>query len=270
MAKKTVCYQDPLNDDFASNNLSSPEIPADFPFAVTNIFWRILEFIVYWIIGIPIIFLIGKIGFGLRIRNRKVLKKLKGTGFYLYANHTQEMMDAYSPHLAMFPRHDHIIVSPPAVSLPFVRKIVQFLGGIPIPSTAKGFPRFLGALSLRIREKRVITIYPEAHIWPWYTGIRPFPATSFAYPVRDNVPVLAMVTTYRERKIFKKLWPCITLTLSEPFFPDPAKDQRSAKQDLRDKVYDFMCREVSRPDNYVYVEYVQTADAPAESSRNAS
>ncbi|MBO4213222.1 MAG: hypothetical protein J5894_03820, partial [Clostridia bacterium] len=134
---------------------------------------------------------------------------------------------------------------------------IQLLGGIPIPDNFKGLQNFMKALSLRISEKRVVTVYPEAHIWPWYTGIRPFPDTSFAYPVRDGVPAVAFVTTYRKRKIFSKLPPRLTVTVSEPFYPDETLSRVEAKRKLRDEVYDFMCREASKPDNYAYYAYLK-------------
>ena len=113
------------------------------------------------------------------------------------------------------------------------------------------------ALSLRIKQKRTVTVYPEAHIWPWYTGIRPFPAVSFAYPVKDGVPAVAFVTTYRKRKLFTKLPPLITVTLSEPFYPDCSLSKSEAREKLCRQVYDFMCEKAKRPDNYAYYDYVR-------------
>ena len=67
----------------------------------------------------------------------------------------------------------------------------------------------------------MLAIFPEAHIWPFYTGIRPFSATSFRYPEKLNAPVVAMVTTYRKAarsvSLFRR--PGMTVTLSEPFYP---------------------------------------------------
>lgn len=259
MAKKIIYYKDALNDDFADNGIEAKPVPADFPFAIRNPFWRVLEFILYRLIATPAVWLIGKIGFGLRIKNRKVLRQLRGRGFFLYGNHTQNMMDAYTPTLAVFPSHAHIVVGPAAVSVPFLRRFVQLLGGIPLPGSVKGYRPFLEAVHYRMEQKRVVTIYPEAHIWPWYTGIRPFPDGSFAYPVREDAPVVAFVTTYRERRVFKKLWPCLTVTLSEPFYPDKTLPAHEAKKRLRDEVYDFMCKTAATPDNYVYYEYRQEA-----------
>ena len=45
MAKKTIIYSDPLNDDFAKCALESRPVPADYHFAVTDPFWRVAEFL---------------------------------------------------------------------------------------------------------------------------------------------------------------------------------------------------------------------------------
>lgn len=257
MAEKTLYYTDPLSDDFAPVALEPKPLPHGFPFVIKNPFWRCAAFVFYRIVATPLIWLIAKIGFGLRIKNRRALKKLRGTGYFMYGNHTQDMMDAYSPTLINFPRQTHIVVSPQTVSSLALRVPVQLLGGIPVPSDKAGLIAFMKALSYRVGQKRVVTIYPEAHIWPWYTGIRPFSDTSFTYPVRDGVPAVAFVTTYHKRKILKKLPPRLTVTVSEPFYPDESLDARSARKKLRDEVYSFMCRETSSPDNYAYYHYVR-------------
>ena len=255
MAKKIIYYDDTKNDDFANNGLEAKTVPPDFPFAIHNPVWAVLEFILYRLIATPLVWLIGKVGFGLKIKDRKNLRSLKDTGYFLYGNHTQSMMDAYTPSLLAFPKHIHIITGPEAVSVPVLRNAVQILGGIPLPGTVSGYRSFLNALHLRIKQNRGIAIYPEAHIWPWYTGIRPFSDGSFTYPVRENVPVIAYVTTYRKRKIFKNLWPCITVRISKPFYPDTTLSPHEAKKKLRDQVYEFMCQTANNPENYAYYEY---------------
>ena len=257
MAKKTFTYSDPLTEDFANTAIDPKPVPADFPFVVGNPFWRVLEFIAYRLIATPLVWLIGKIGFGLRIENRKALRPLRKTGYYLYGNHTQGMMDAYTPSLITFPKPAHIIVGPADVANPFLGLPVRLLGGIPIPDGIKGKLAFMRALSKRIGQKRAVTVYPEAHIWPWYTGIRPFTDVSFTYPVQDGVPVVAFVTTYRKRKLFPDRPPRLTVTVSEPFWPDPSLSRAEARQKLREQVYEFMCAEAARPDNYAYYDYVQ-------------
>ncbi len=256
MAKKTIYYRDPLKDDFASLSIHPKPVTADFPFLLRGPLWKLSEFFVYRMVATPVIFLIGKVGFGLRIRNRRVLKELRGTGFYLYGNHTQNMMDAYTPSLAVFPHHAHIVTGPEAVSAPVLRRFVQLLGAIPLPDETGGVKPFRNALKTRLEQGRTITIYPEAHIWPWYTGIRPFTADSFSYPVRDDLPVLAFATTYRQRKLLKNRPPRLTVTLSEPFYPDPSLSPYEARQKLRNQVYGFLLEQSSATDNYAYYDYV--------------
>ncbi|MBE5862087.1 MAG: hypothetical protein E7295_04470 [Lachnospiraceae bacterium] len=257
MAKKIVYYEDLLKDDFANNGIKPKPVADNFPFVIKNPCWILGEFFAYRIVATPIVWLIAKLGFGLRIKNKRAIRGLRGTGYYLYGNHTQNMMDAYTPTLVSFPKHAHVIVGPHAVSLPFLHYPVQLLGGIPIPDRIKGKVLFLRALSFRVKQKRTITVYPEAHIWPWYTGIRPFEDVSFTYPVKDDVPAVAFVTTYRKRKCFSMLPPLLTVTLSDPFYPDPSLNKAEARRKLRDQVYDFMCREAGKQDNYAYYTYVK-------------
>ena len=257
MAKKIIYYEDLINDDFANNGIKPKLVTADFPFVIKNPFWILGEFLAYRIVATPLVWLIAKVGFGLRIKNRRAIRGLRGTGYYLYGNHSQNMMDAYTPTLVSFPKHAHVIVGPHAVSLALLRYPVMLLGGIPIPDGIKGKVIFLKALSFRVEQKRTVVIYPEAHIWPWYTGIRPFSDVSFTYPVKDDVPAVAFVTTYRRRKLFPMLPPLLTVTLSEPFYPDHSLSRSEARRKLRDQVYDFMCREAGTPDNYAYYEYVK-------------
>lgn len=104
-------------------------------------------------------------------------------------------------------------------------------------------------------------IYPEAHIWPYYNGIRPFPDTAFAYPVREQVPAVGVVVVYRQRKLLRCLPPCITVVVGEPVYPGriPAAAQRPPGA-LHQKVYTFMCDTVARRHSYAHIEYLPAQD----------
>ena len=250
-------YTDELNDDFAGTKIDACEITSDFTFVNKNILWRMCEVIIYRIIVTPLVWLFGKVGYGLKIKNRKVLKNLRKTGYFLYGNHTQGAMDAFTPTLCTFPKKAHIVVNPDAVSIKGLRQIVLMLGAIPLPTDLKGYKPFKKAIETRVEEGKVVTIYPEAHIWPYYTGIRPYKATSFSYPVSLDKPCVAFVTTYRQRKIFKKAHPCITVVLSEPFYPDTSLPEKEARQKLRDEIYNFMVSTADSKDNYEYIKYIK-------------
>ena len=47
----------------------------------------------------------------------------------------------------------------------------------------------------------------------------------------------------------------MTVTLSEPFYPDAALSPREAQQKLRDQVYDFMVSVSQSHENVSYIQY---------------
>jgi hypothetical protein len=116
---------------------------------------------------------------------------------------------------------------------------------------------FLDAISLRYRQNACVAMFPEAHIWPYYTGIRPFPNTSFRYPVIENAPAVAMVVTYRMRKgLFRFLKrPAITVSFSEIMMPDNALTPRRAQAELRNRAFAFMNATAESKDQICYIRY---------------
>ncbi len=261
MSRKTVYYHDPLHDDFAPTNgrIHPKQIGADFPYEHEGPLWNALAFVVYRMVMTPFLFLYCKLVFGLRIENRKALRALPG-GYFLYGNHTNTLADAFIPTLLSFPRRANIITSADTVSIPGVRNIVQMLGAIPLANTIEGTRQFLAAMHRRLERGQAVMIYPEAHIWPYYNGIRPFPDTSFAYPVREQLPAVAAAVVYRQRKLLRALPPRITVVVSDPFYPDPALPPRSARRDLHKKVYTFLCDTVSARRSYAHIEYLPAQD----------
>jgi len=254
---RVIFYSDALNDDFAGTDIDTRKIDENYNYAPSSMLWRCASFIVYRIIATPLVWGICKVVLGLKIKNRAVIKNMHGKGFFLYGNHTHGMADAFTPTLISYPHGANIIVNPDAVSIKGLGQIVAMLGALPVPSTLRGMKAFRRAIDLRYSQNRVIAIYPEAHIWPYYTGVRPFAATSFVYPVKLNAPCIAFAATYRQRRIFKRLPPLMTITLSEPFYPDQTLSEQEAKQRLRDEVYGFIKKTVNSPDNYEYVKYIR-------------
>lgn len=255
-AERVIYYSDPLHDDFAGTKINTCTLGEDFPLVRRGPVWRILAFVVYYLIAIPLVWLMAKLFLGLKFENRRVLRQLRGTAFFLYGNHTQ-VLDAYVPPLAAFPKRAYTVAGPDAVSIPGIRRLVMLLGALPIPTERSAMRGFLEAVSIRCREKACVAVYPEAHIWPYYTGIRPFPDTSFHYPVKENVPAVAMVTTYRKRRGLFRLCkrPGMTVTFSQPMYPDQALHPRKAQTELRDRVFAFMAGTATERNQVQYIRY---------------
>ncbi|MBO4879056.1 MAG: 1-acyl-sn-glycerol-3-phosphate acyltransferase [Clostridia bacterium] len=255
--KRIIYYSDAVNDDFAGNEITRTPVDESFAYVRRNPVWRAAEFVAYYLIALPLVFLMCKLGFGLRIKNRRAVRKVRSGGFFLYGNHTH-FSDAYISPLVAFPKKAFIIANPDAVSIPGIRALVMMLGCLPIPTVRKAMPNFVSAVETRIAEGNCVAIYPEAHIWPFYTGIRPFSANSFHYQAKLNVPCVPMVMTYRNRKLFgliKLNKPGMTLHIGEPIYPDEALAEREKRQKLRDEVYAFMKRISDGEEQYEHILY---------------
>lgn len=252
--KKIIYYSDELNDDFAHNNIKTKEIDKNFKYIHKNPFWKFSSFILYYVIAKPLVLLFTKVVFHQKTVNKKVLKKAKKNGAFIYYNHTNSLFDAFIPNYLCFFKRNYILTSPDATSIPFLKNIVQMLGAIPVASDISSMKNMYDCIKTRSNQKSIITIYPEAHIWPYYTGIRPFQATSFRYPVKLNKPVYSVTNCYQKR-LFGKL-PKVVTYIDGPFYPNEEYDTTKNTNYLRDIVYDSMLKHSSNYSTYEYYEYV--------------
>ena len=254
-------YTDELNDDFAGGNIKTKQTPPDFKYVHTNPIWRVIEFIVYQLIVRPLAWIISKFLYGVKIKNRKVLKQAKGKGIFIYGNHVVTLGDAFHPNLVSFPRKSFIVVHPDTTSIPLIKNLVVMLGALPLPSGKQGYRNFTNAIKTRIEQKQAVVIYPEAHLWPMFTGIRPFKNDSFLYPSMLGAPVFCTTTVLKNRR-FRKPPKCIVY-VDGPFYPDENLSFAENKQKLRDEVYAVMC-ERAKESNYDKVKYVKVTPEELE------
>ncbi|MGN0978450.1 MAG: lysophospholipid acyltransferase family protein [Faecousia sp.] len=177
----------------------------------------------------------------------------KRGSFYLYGNHTQPMGDAFTPAWICGRKwRIYVPISPANLGIPVLGRLLPYLGGLPVPEDGRGFKQFLQAMQQRTEEGNAMVIYPEAHVWPYYTGIRPFDGSAFAYPVWWSCPSYCMTTTYQKRRWRKK--PRITVYLDGPYWPDSRVSRKKQKEQLRQQIYSTML-ERSKESNYAYYQY---------------
>lgn len=264
--KKTLYYKDELNDDFAARDIKTKDISEKYNYEKKGILWRFASFILYYVVAVPIVTVYNRFVHGERIKNKKVLRKYKRKGYFLYGNHTMEAADAFTPGRITFPHKANIIVSPTAVSVPVVSSLVEMLGGIPVATTFGGMRKFASTISDYSKKNKTIMIYPEAHIWPYYTGIRPFKDVSFKYPAMENKPVFCFTRVFRKR-LFRKR-PGVTVYIDGPFFPKSDLSVKENQKYLRDKVYDAMTTR-ARANTVDYIRYVKIDEAEAQTKTPA-
>ncbi len=253
---KKVYYYKNENQDFEGGNINPIAITSEYKYLHKNIFWNILSFIVYRLIAMPIAYIYSKMAFSIKYENRELLKKSKNSGYFIYSNHTQPILDTFIPTLANFPKKAYIIAHPDNVSIPFLGKINKMMGALPLPSDIKSMKNFLDSIEKIINKKGVVSVYPEAHVWPYYTKIRDYEVTSFKYPVKLNVPVYVFTTTYIKRKNRR---PKIVVYIDGPFLPNRDLKMKEAQQELKDNVYNTMIKR-AKNSNVEYVKYIKIED----------
>ena len=255
-SKKIYYYKDELNDEFSGAKITPRVIDENYKYIHKNPLWDFSSFLLQNIFSMPIKILYGKLKFRIKYIGKEKLKPYKKEGYFVYVNHTQVFADVFIPSLPMYPKRNHFIVNPENVSMKFLGNSIQLLGAIPIPNNKNGMKNFINAIETHINKGHPITIYPEAHIWPYYTKIRPFKAVSFKYPVQLKTPVYCMTNTYQSYgKRHDKIK--IVTYIDGPFYPNMKLSPKEQQQELRDKVYNQMV-ERSKNSNIEHIKYIKS------------
>ncbi len=256
MAKKkqtrVIEYRDELHDEFSGVSRETIRVGADFPYLHKSRLWNFAAAAVYRGIMTPFAYLYCKCKFHLRVVGAENLRKAKESGCFIYGNHTLMAGDAFIPNMVSFPRRTYVVVHADNLSVKGFRNWIQMSGALPIPTELSGMRSFLSAMETRVGQGHCIMIYPEAHIWPYYTGIRSFGSEAFRYPVRFGAPVYCTTVTYSKKRFGKT--PRVTVYVDGPFLPDASLHPRQQEKELCEQVYQTMCR---RAENSTYspIEY---------------
>ena len=199
MRGRKIRYYTSYTDDFVQTKDQAFRVPEDYPWRPN----RLLSWVVY---ALAVLFsgLYLHLFLHVRYKNRRALRRARKTGAFLYCNHTQPLGDVFLPALPVLPGRIYTVVSPPNLAIPVIGKLLPYLGALPIPEDLRGMKQFVAAMEWRLKQKRYIAIFPEAHVWEYYTGIRPFPDGAFKYPVKFGKPAYSMTVTYQKRRFGRR------------------------------------------------------------------
>lgn len=255
--KKIVYYDDALNDEFSGTKIKRKPLPDNYKYVNRNIFYRAFAWFFYYLIALPILFFVMKFIFHYKVKGNKRIRGIMNCSCFFYGNHTSFTDALIAQALVSRGKRTYIVTNQDTTSIKGIRWLVTLLGCIPTPETPAQRNQFVSAIKYRVKQHCGIAIFPEAHIWPYSTHIRPFSDASFVYPSELGSPVVAMCTTYRQRKIFKNKPPLPTVHVSKPYFPNMQLSLPERKAELRQKVYDFLLDCASSEENVEYIAYVK-------------
>ena len=252
--QQIIYYKDELNDEFSTAKIEPRKIDENYKYQ-HNKLWDFTSYIIQNFISMSVKVPYQKIKFKLKYVGKEKLKAYKNQGYFIYANHTQPFVDTFIPSVAVYPKRNFLIVNPENVSMKGIRTFVEMLGAIPVPGNTEATKNFIKTLENKIEKKSSITIYPEAHIWPYYTKIRPFKSVSFKYPIKWKTPTFCMTNTYQSYGKNKDKIKIVTY-IDGPFSADSGLTPKEMQNNLRDKVYNCMV-ERSKNSNIEYIKYIK-------------
>lgn len=250
--QQTIYFSDELNEDFSASVEDNKPVSEKFVYYSNNPFWQIKHFFWNKIVAWPVSIIHAKTKFKWKIVNKKAFKKVKHTGYFIYGNHTQQFFDASMPKMIAY-HEAYVMVNHTNLNIKGLGWLVKRLGALPVPTNVHETKKFVTAVDEIIKKRKSILIYPEAHIWPYYTKIRPFVSTSFRYPVKYDVPAFCFTNTYHKRKNGKVQ---IITYIDGPFYPNNEMPSKERIQDLRDRVYNTMV-ERSKLSDYEFIKYIR-------------
>ena len=250
--RKTMYYTS-FEDDLVDSTNQDYKLKDNYKWVHKNPFYVFFAWLLYIFLTIPVGLVYTKLILRVKYKNRKVLRKSKLKGYFLYSNHTQAFGDVVMPAIAALPKRIYTVVSPANFALPVIGRILTMIGALPTPNSINGFKQFRAAYTRRIRMGHPVIIYPDAHLWPYYTKIRPFKDTSFRFPVELKTAAYVQTVTYQKRRFSDKAK--ITIYYDGPFYPDETLSTKEAQKKLHDEIYNTML-ERAKNSNYEYYNYM--------------
>lgn len=247
---KETRYYSSFTDDFEESADQSFKLPNNYKWVRTDWLSKFLSGLIY---GLAVI--LGgaycKFFLHMSVKGRKNLRGAKGD-FFIFGNHTQPAGDVFIPALCVLPKRIYTVVSTANYGIPVIGKLLPFLGALPVVNSLHGIKELNKAMDLRLKKNHPIVIYPEAHVWEYYTDVRPFPDTSFSFPVKFNKPAFAMTVTYKKSRLFRK--PAMQVFIDGPFYPE-GETFKEKTASLHDQVYSTM-KKRSLNSNFEYIKYI--------------
>ncbi len=198
--------------------------------------------LLYYGIAFPILTILNKIVYDLKIEGKENIKNLQ-TGAISVSNHVL-ILDCTMIGLSFGLKKVYFTTREGSFKIPFIRKLIKLLRAIPISSNISHKEEFIKELDKAIQEGKIIHFYPEKALWPYYEKIRNFKNGAFNFAIRNNVPVIPIVITFRAPKGIRKLFKRkkdVTVKILEPIkYTEEIENSREAIQKLKEKVHEIM------------------------------
>jgi 1-acyl-sn-glycerol-3-phosphate acyltransferase len=250
--RKRIYYKS-LDEDVVTNSGQDFKLPENYEW-VRREWWAKLAYSGSYFLVKIVSFVYIRIILGIRMKGREKFRLVpKEQGIFIYSNHTMEVGDVFLPVSLAARKRCRTIVSQANLGLPVIGRILPWLGALPIGDSQDSAKKLMSAVRERLDAGEAIMIFPEAHVWPYYTGIRPMTLSAFHHQASLDAPCFTSCTSYRRRRHGSR--PKITVTIDGPFYPLAGASQRERRENLRQKVTESLTKG-AKASNYSYFEYI--------------
>lgn len=226
-----VRYYSSFDEDFEQTADQDCRIPQNYKWVYNSPADRLAYKIL-----IPVFRLFSKLYLNgwhhVRVMNPEVLPQDGSTGI-LYLNHSQPVMDPFLPGVILKPPKFRSICSPSNLGIPVLGRLLPLLGAVPVASSLREMRQMKEALHQAVNRNEWIVIYPEKHVWPWCTFLRPFDDTSFQFCLDYDKPAWCGVLCPKEQSGRR---PVFEVWLAGPFHAESGLPRRKARRQLYEQV----------------------------------
>ena len=215
------------------------KIKDDYEYVCNSFIFNLISNIIYFPVAL-IVIILDKILFGFKIEDE--FNVLRDTGFVSISNHVH-VMDSTMIALVYFPNRVYFPTIQNNFKIPFIRHLIRILYAMPIPDKKNQKERFYNQINGALKKNKIVQMYPEGSMWPYYDEIRNFKYGAFKMAVDANKPIQPIKFVYRKPKGLYKLYKkkdCITAVVLKPVYPNNKLNRRDRIDDLRKRVINVM------------------------------
>lgn len=190
-----------------------------------------------FIIITPILWILNKVMFGFEVQGKENIRKVAG-GKITISNHIH-YMDCTMNGLINFPERTYFPTLASNFKIPVIRHLIRLLYAIPIPKKQRHKEKFYNQIKKALKDGKIIHMYPEASLWPYYEKIRPFKKGAFKIAVETNCPIVPILYRFEEPDGIFALYKrkkCIHAKVLPPVYPNTELEKNERIRDLEKRV----------------------------------
>lgn len=239
------CTYDNLQDDenivYIQESMKF-ELNENYQYIKKNKIFLFFSNFLYYIIAFPILTILLKIIYDLKIEGKENIKNIKA-GAISVSNHVL-ILDCAMVGIAFGMKPIYYTTQEGSFKIPLVRKLIKLLRAIPIPKNIKNKEHFIKEIDNALKENKIIHFYPEKALWPYYEKLREFKNGAFNLAIRNEIPIIPVVITFREpnkfRKIFKSKKDVTIKILNLVNYVDYETHNKKSVEELKNEVHSKM------------------------------